>query len=122
MCNRFPTPVHTAIHTSSVLPATPTAVFRLLGIFEVGFVIVIKVAIAGSNPRIGLLIQQTFCFSSDLLARGIRQATDNDHFKSRDSMISVSVASHWAVCKLKETESRANKMTMSAASDRTMGS
>ena len=56
--------------------------------FSNGVCHVMKIAIAESNPDMGLLTQQTFCFSPDILARA-----------SKIPEVSMSRASDWGLGK-----------------------
>ena len=57
--------VYCHIYTSAVSPATPAAD---LGDFDNGVYDVMKIIIGESNLDLGLLTQQTFCFSLDIPA------------------------------------------------------
>ena len=69
VCNRFPTLAQNVIHTRALLPATLAAALRLRECHVIYAVChVINITIAESNLEMGIVTQQTVCFSLDILA------------------------------------------------------
>ena len=66
MCSHFPAPVHIVIQMGALLHAIQAAAVRLQ---DLGVCHVMKITIAESIPEMGLLMQQTFCFCPNILAR-----------------------------------------------------
>ena len=84
MCSRFPTLVHTVIHTSVVLPAL-RQLHTNFGDFNSGVFHVVEITTDESNPNIELLTQQTFFFSPYNLARA-----------NKMPIMAMSIASDWS--------------------------
>ena len=70
MRSHFPTPVRSAVHKtaiSAMLPTTPAA-YSAFRYFSNGVFVAMKIARGQSDPDMGLLTQQTFCFSPSVPA------------------------------------------------------
>jgi len=68
--SHFPTPVCSAVHKtaiSAMLPTTPAA-YSAFRNFSNGVFVAMRIARGQSDPDMGLLTQQAFCFSPSVLA------------------------------------------------------